>query len=60
MTEREERAYAAVTRRVKRVRRIYSGIGEPLPVKTIILLTRTLGKTLRWTAYYRKSKGHRH
>ena len=57
MTERE---YAEVARRIARVRRIYSEIGEPLAAETIARLYGALGKTLRWTEKYGKRKRLRH
>ena len=54
------REYAEIARRVKRVRRIYSEIGEPLSAEVITRLYRVLGKTLRWTEKYGNRKQLRH
>lgn len=55
-----KRDYAEIARWVKRVRRIYSEIGEPLAAETITQLYRVLGKTLRWTENYTNRKRLRH
>ena len=44
MTEEKRRVYADVSRRVARVREIYSRIGEPLPAEIITDLYRHLGR----------------
>lgn len=46
MEEKRKISYHEISTRVERARRIYSGIGEPLPVETIIDLHRHLGKAL--------------
>ena len=55
-----KREYAKIARRVERVRRIYSEIGEPLSAETITRLYRVLGKTLRWTEKFGNKKQLRH
>ena len=44
MEKQRQNSYQQVSERVERVRRIYSRIGEPLPVEIIIDLYRHLGK----------------
>ena len=46
MEEKRKLSYHEISTRVERARRIYSGIGEPLPVETIIALHRHLGNAL--------------
>lgn len=60
MADFDRKSYEAVTRRVARVRGIYSRIGEPLPAERIIQLHRVLFKTLRWTAKFGRKNGLRH
>ena len=43
MEKQRKNSYQQVSERVERVRRIYSRIGEPLPVEIIIELYRHLG-----------------
>lgn len=43
MEKRRQSSYQQLTERVERVRKIYSRIGEPLPVEIIIDLYRHLG-----------------
>ena len=43
MEKQRKSSYQQVSERVERVRRIYSRIGEPLPVEIIIELYRHLG-----------------
>jgi len=44
--EKKKIPYPEITRRVDSVRRIYSRIGEPLPVDTLIDLYQHLGTAL--------------
>ncbi|MBE5775867.1 MAG: hypothetical protein E7337_18425 [Clostridiales bacterium] len=44
MNEQMKNRYVSVARRVERVRRIYSDIGQPLPADIIIDLHRHLGR----------------
>ena len=46
MEKQRKNSFEQVSRQVERVRKIYSGIGEPLPVDVIIDLYRHLGTAL--------------
>ena len=46
MNQQTKNRYVAVTQQIDSVRRIYSGIGQPLPVDIIIDLHHHLGKAL--------------
>lgn len=60
MNQQTKNRYVAVTQQVDSVRRIYSAIGQPLPVDIIIDLHHHLGKALSLAEQIKPAPHHKH